>query len=249
MNKKLYFIILPLILVLVFSFGLILYNHNEISKLQNLLEEKTGEIGNLENKLQVANEEIKKLETKEDNLTILVMGDSLIIKSDWVQILDKLLEFNYPNSNYNVIASAQGSERARGGKRRFGYSVAIYKPQVIVFAYGTNDVEGGTIQNFESSMEKMVIQAKDLDAEVFINLIGPINIPDSEHYHEFNNVIRQIAFRNSVTVIDVLTPLSEHPDEYLIDGIHYSYEGSLIVAQTVFDSISKYLDSQINSKD
>jgi len=241
-KRVLKYVILVLVLILISSFSLIFYANNKTSKLEIRLEEKSNEIESLENKLQVVNEEIKKLKAKEDNLTIVVMGDSLIIKSDWVQILDKLLEFNYPNSNYNVIASAQGSERTRGGKGRFGYSVAIYKPQIIVFAYGTNDVKGGTIQDFESSMEKMVIQAKDLDAEVFINLIGPINIPDSEHYYEFNNVIRQIAFRNNVTVIDVLTPLSEHPDEYLIDGVYYSYKGSVIVANTVFKEISKYLD-------
>ncbi|GAI72009.1 unnamed protein product, partial [marine sediment metagenome] len=218
MNKKLYFIILSLILVLVFSFSLIFYNHNEISKLEIQLEEKSNEIGSLENKLQVASEEIKKLKTKEDNLTILVMGDSLIIKSDWVQILDKLLEFNYPNSNYNVITSAKGGERAHKGRERFGYSVAVHKPQIIIIAYGTNDVKGGTIQDFEDSMERIVIQAKDLDAEVFINLIGPINIPDSEHYYEFNGVIRRIAFKHSITVINVLTPLLEYPDEYFIDG-------------------------------
>ncbi len=234
MANKIRYLVLFLILALTFNFGLTF--RAPLKETNERIESLENELEVMRSQIQTANEEIESLKTKE---VILVMGDSLIIKSDWVQILDKLLSFNYPSSNYNVITSAKGGERAHKGRERFGYSVAVHKPQIIVFAYGTNDVRGGNVQDFESSMEKMVIQAKDLGAEVFINLIGPIDIPDSEHYHEFNNVIKQIALRNDVTVIDVLTPLSEHPDEYFIDGVYYNYKGSLIVARAVFDSIKE----------
>ncbi|MBE3114715.1 MAG: hypothetical protein IMZ59_04265, partial [Actinobacteria bacterium] len=73
------------------------------------------------------------------NMTIVAMGDSLIEMSNWVQMLDDLLEANYPYSDYNTIASAKSGEMARGGNARFDSTVAIYNPEIVIIAYGTND--------------------------------------------------------------------------------------------------------------
>ena len=174
------------------------------------------------------------------SMNIVAMGDSLIEMSNWVQMFDDLLEANYPYADYNTIASGKGGEKASGGNARFDSTVAIYNPAIIIIAYGTNDA-GPRVSGFQANMESIVVKAKNLGARVFINLIGPINKPGKEKYIEYNNIIRQIAAKYGVVVIDVLTPLSQNPEEYLIDGMHYSQAGAVVVAHTVFSYISQYL--------
>ena len=176
------------------------------------------------------------------SITIVAMGDSLIARSNWVQMFDGLLEANYPYAEYNTIASAKCGELARGGYARYDSTVGPYKPGIVIIAYGTNDV-GPHYSEFSVSLEGMVIKAKSQGARVFINLIGPIDYPDKENYNEYNNVIRQIAAKHGAVVIDVLTPLSQNPGGYLTDGMHYSSAGASVVAHTVFNYVSHYLGS------
>lgn len=174
------------------------------------------------------------------NMTIVAMGDSLIEMSNWVQMFDGLLEANYPYADYNTIASGKGGEMASGGNARFDSTVAIYDPDIVIIAYGSNDA-GPRVSGFQANMESIIVKAKNSGARVFINLIGPIYRPGKEKYVEYNNIIRQIAAKYGVVVIDVLTPLSQNPEEYLTDGMHYSQAGAVVVAHTVFSYVSRYL--------
>jgi len=174
------------------------------------------------------------------NMTIVAMGDSLIAKSNWVQTFDDLLEANYPYADYNTIASAKGGEMARDGNRRFDSTVAVYNPQIVVIAYGTNDTGPG-VSGFRANLESIVIKSKNLGARVFINLIGPVDWPGKEDYNETNDIIRQVASEHGAVVIDVLTPLSQNPGGYFVDGMHYSSVGASVVAHTVFSYVSQYL--------
>jgi len=129
---------------------------------------------------------------------------------------------------------------ARDGYTRFDSTVAIYNPEIIIVAYGTNDV-GPHVSGFKANLEGIVIKAKNLGARVFINLIGPISYPGKEEYSEYNDIIRRIASKHGAVVIDVLTPLSQNPGAYLVDGMHYSSAGASVVAHTVFSYVSQYL--------
>ena len=174
------------------------------------------------------------------NMTIVAMGDSLIAKSNWVQTFDELLEANYSYADYNTIASAKSGEMARDGNARFDSTVAVHNPEIVIIAYGTNDV-GPRSSGFTANLESIVSKAKSLGARVFINLIGPINWPNKENYPDYNNEIKRIAAKYGAVVIDVLTPLSQNPGGYLSDGIHYSSAGASVVAHTVFSYVSQYL--------
>ncbi len=176
------------------------------------------------------------------NLTIVAMGDSLIEMSNWVQTFDGLLEANYPYAEYNTIASGKGGEMSGGGYERFDSTVSVYHPDIIIIAYGTNDV-GPRYSGFDHNIEGLIIKAKNLGARVFINLIGPIYRSGKEGYPKYNEIIKQIAAKHGVVVIDVMTPLSQNPGEYLVDGMHYSPAGASVVAHTVFSYVSHYLGS------
>ncbi len=176
------------------------------------------------------------------SVTIVAMGDSLIAKSNWVQTFDQLLEANYPYAEYNTIASAKSGELTREGNARFESTVAVHNPDIVIIAYGTNDV-GPRYSGFSVSMEGLIVKAKSLGARVFVNLIGPLNWPEKENYAKYNDTIRQIAAKHGAVVIDVTTPLSQNPGGYLNDGMHYSSAGASVVAHTVYSYVSQYLGS------
>ncbi len=175
------------------------------------------------------------------NMNIVAMGDSLIVKSNWAQTFDELLEANYPYADYNTIVSAKSGELARDGYERFDSTVAVHNPQIIIIAYGTNDAGKPGLSEFRANLEGIVVKSKNLGARVFVNLIGPINYPGKENYSETNDIIKQVASKYGVVVIDVLTPLSQNPGGYFVDGIHYSSAGASVVAHTVFSYVSQYL--------
>jgi len=204
----------------------------------NIITDFKIESDNLETELEQASISVK----RHIYMTIVAMGDSLIAKSDWVQRFDQLMEANYPYADYNTIPSGISGERAPHGFVRFDSTVAIYNPQIIIIAYGTNDTGTG-VNNFSVHLEGIVMKARKLGATVFLNLIGPVYYPGKDSYPKYNNEIIKIANKYSIPVINVLTPLSQNPGHYLYnDGIHYTPEGSAVVAQTVFNSVTQYLD-------
>jgi uncharacterized repeat protein (TIGR01451 family) len=175
-------------------------------------------------------------------MTIVAMGDSLIARSDWVQRFDNIMEANYPRADYNTVGSGRNGEISSQGYYRFDSTVAIHGPQIVILAYGTNDAGAG-LNNFSVHMEGLVNKARNLGATVFINLIGPVNYPGKETWPLYNQKILEIAAKYSLPVIDVLTPLSQNKSKYIYDGIHYTPEGSAVVAQTVFNAVAPYLNS------
>lgn len=174
-------------------------------------------------------------------MTIVAMGDSLIARSDWVQRFDQLLESTFPYADYNTITSGVSGEMSYEGYARFDSTVAIYRPQIIIIAYGTNDAGAG-LTNFSVHLEGLVMKSRNLGATVFLNLIGPVFLPGKNIYPRYNDEIKNIAAKYSLPVIDVLSPLSQDPNQYLYDDVHYTTDGSAVVAQTVFNYVIQYLD-------
>lgn len=174
-------------------------------------------------------------------LNVVVMGDSLIAKSDWVQRLDGKLEAAYPAADYNTVPSAVNGELSFQGLARFDSTVGPLRPQILIIAYGTNDT-GASLSYFKYSIENIVLKAKNIGATVFVNLIGPVSTQGKENWPTYNAAIMEVAAKLGVPVINVTSPLSENMGKYLSDGTHYTSDGSEVVAQTVFNNISQYLN-------
>jgi lysophospholipase L1-like esterase len=172
--------------------------------------------------------------------TIVVMGDSLINMSDWVQRFGTIINSKFPASGYNTIGSAVNGEMAFQGVSRFDSTVASQNPRIIIIAYGTNDI-GSSPDRFQSSMEQLVVKSKNIGATVFFNLVGPIYHSGKQDWPAFNQIIMGIAAKYGIRVIDVSGPLSQNPGVYLIEGMHYSPAGAGVVAQSAFNVVSQYL--------
>jgi len=175
-------------------------------------------------------------------MTIVAMGDSLIAKSDWVQRLDNLLESTYPIADYNTIASGVPGELASQGYYRFDSSVAVHRPQIVIISYGTNDTGTG-LNNFRFHMEGIVNKARNLGETVFLTTVGPVNYPGKDDWPKYNQVVLDMANKYSLPVINIVSPLSQNTRKYIYDGIHYTPEGSALVAQIAFNTITPYLNS------
>ncbi len=171
---------------------------------------------------------------------IVVMGDSLITKSDWTQRLGGLINSSFPGSGYNVIGSGVNQEMSFQGLARFDSTVAPLNPQIIIIAYGTNDV-GSNPGRFQSSIEQLVEKSKRTGAIVFINLVGPIYQSGKGDWPTFNQIIMNVAARYGVPVIDVTNPLNQNPGANLTEGMHYSAAGADIVSRAAYSVISPYL--------
>ncbi|MEI7616529.1 MAG: GDSL-type esterase/lipase family protein, partial [Actinomycetota bacterium] len=177
-------------------------------------------------------------------ITIACLGDSLIAITQWPQILDSLLEATFNHADYNVIASGIRGEMAPGGFNRFDSSIAKYHPQIVVVGYGTNDIGSGT-DKFGYYLSAIVQKAKNINATVFLESLGYINtsaVYGKSDWPDYQKVIYQIGSSYGVPVVDIYTPLSQNPQLYLTDWVHYTPEGSSVVAHAVYNYIVQYLD-------
>jgi len=174
-------------------------------------------------------------------LNVVAMGDSLIAKSDWVQRLDSKLEAAYPAADYNTTASAISGEMSFEGLARYDSTVGPLRPTILIVAYGSNDV-GISASYFSYSIDNIIAKAKGQGATVFINTVGPDSYAGKEDWPRYNDIIRQVANKHGIPVINVTSPLSQNTGKYLYDGLHYSSAGAEVVAQTVFNSIVPYLN-------
>lgn len=177
-------------------------------------------------------------------VTILCIGDSLIARSNWPQILGSMLESAFPRSDYSIIASGVPQETASGGFHRFDSTVAGYNPHIIIIGYGTNDVGGGT-DKFRYYLNGLVEKAKALNATVLLESLGYIDTsiePAKASWPDYQKIIYNIGASNGVPVADLYTPLSRDPQRYVADWVHYTSEGSAVVAQTIFNYVLQYLD-------
>ncbi|HHT78607.1 MAG TPA: DUF4214 domain-containing protein [Actinobacteria bacterium] len=178
--------------------------------------------------------------TSSPGKNIVVMGDSLINKSDWTQRLGGLINSSFPDSGYNVIGSAVNGEMSFQGLARFDSTIAPLNPGIIIIAYGTNDI-GSDPGRFQSSIEQLIEKSKRTGAMVFLNLVGPIYHSGKSSWPVFNQIIMNVAARYGVPVIDVANPLNQNPGENLSEGMHYSSAGADVVSRVAYSAIYRYL--------
>jgi uncharacterized repeat protein (TIGR01451 family) len=183
--------------------------------------------------------------------TVVCMGDSQIVYTNWPAGLDHLLESSYPRAEWNTISSGVAQERAHQGARRFDSTVAPYGPQIVVIGYGTNDV-GADASLFRNGMNDLINKAKGIGATVIVHGIGWIDTNKHElkkAYNSYNSILRDICAKQGVPYVDIAGPMSGDPRRYVSgDGIHWTAEGGNLVASLVFNTLRNYLDAEGNRK-
>ena len=185
-------------------------------------------------------------------INIVCMGDSQIVFTKWPGLLKQYLENYYPFSRFNVISSAYIGEMAEDAIKRFDDDVRIYKPDIIILGYGSNDA-GQEPDLFRYHMDILLKQAASTEALVFVHGIGYIDRewpkwPEKANYTIFNNILEsQLCPEYGAVYVDIYKEMSKDPKIYIEnDGLHYSSKGAELVAQQILKAVLKHLDKNGN---
>jgi len=180
--------------------------------------------------------------------TIVCMGDSQIVVTEWPILLDELLETQYPHAEFNTIQSGVRGETATKAIARFDKDVRPYNPDIIILGYGSNDA-GEDPALFIYHMGILIQQAISTGAKVFVHGIGYIDLTnhlwsEKANYPLFDKLLEdEICPKYGVEYIDIYRLFQAAPDKYMKkDGMHWNEEGASLVAHEVFLYIVKNLD-------
>jgi len=180
------------------------------------------------------------------------LGDSITNITGYPADLQVLLGKNSTvgNFGYNGAAVNFYSDRTYFFSDSYRYA-RNFQPTTIIIMLGTNDARSnldGQILNFTSDYEYMIehiINGTRPFAghpQIFLVMPPPIfennlNLTSTIYTQEIIPAIQQVANSMGLPLIDVYTPLVNHP-EYFPDGVHPNSEGAQIIANTVYNAIT-----------
>ena len=184
--------------------------------------------------------------------TVVCMGDSQIIVSEWPNFLSGLLSQQYEHASFKVIPSGVKAEIATDAIRRFDRDVRSNEPDIIILGYGANDA-GENPALFKYHMDILIRQAISTGAKVFVHGVGYIDTSitkweDKSNYIDFDEILKdELCPKYGVTYVDIYSLMSEEPQKYFQDdGIHWNEQGADLVSREVFKAIAGELDRDGN---
>jgi lysophospholipase L1-like esterase len=179
---------------------------------------------------------------------IACLGDSITNMTDYPADLHALLgskstvgDFGYDGAAVNFYAERTylGSEPYRNAR--------AFKPTTVVMILGTNDARTYPylqIDRFLGDYKRLIQRIENFSGKPKIFLALPpavfentLNISISTFTQEIIPRIQQVASDLNLPVIDVYSPLANHP-EYFTDGVHPNAEGAQIIANTIYKAIT-----------
>jgi len=179
---------------------------------------------------------------------IVCMGDSLTYMTGYPEILEGLLEKEFPHAEFNVITSGINGEMANQAIRRFDRDIRIHNPDIIILGYGANDA-GEEIEYYRYFMDVLIKQATSTGAKVFVFGVGYIDLTVSKwigkaNYTDFNKMLeKEICPKNGAVYIDLFSEMSKNPRKYLKpDGMHWNEEGTDLAVNIIIRTLVDYMD-------
>ena len=180
--------------------------------------------------------------------TVVCMGDSQVVLSKWPEILDELLERQYPHAEFNTIASGVKGEMATNAIKRFDKDVRLHNPDIIILGYGDNDA-GEETSLYRYHMGILIRQAISTGAKVFVHGVGFIDTSLAKwagkaNYTVFNDILKNnLCPQYGAVYIDLYSIMSKEPEKYIkADGMHWNKTGAELAANEIFKTMTKYLD-------
>jgi acyl-CoA thioesterase I len=122
----------------------------------------------------------------------------------------------------------------------------VFQPNIVIILLGTNDARQDVypyIDTFVSDYKLLIskFQALESNPKIYLALPPPIfnntiGISTSHLADEVIPRIRQVANETGLPLIDIYTPMLNHP-EYFVDGVHPNDDGARVIAETVYRGI------------
>ncbi|MGD0994561.1 MAG: GDSL-type esterase/lipase family protein [Candidatus Bathyarchaeia archaeon] len=123
----------------------------------------------------------------------------------------------------------------------------IFEPTIVIIMLGTNDARTDTYQkinNFVADYERIINSIQALNSKPQIFLVEPppifnntLNLNGTSFAKGVIPRIEQVASTLGLPIINVYTPLINHP-EYFPDGVHPNSEGAQIIANIIYKAIN-----------
>ena len=127
-----------------------------------------------------------------------------------------------------------------------------YNPDIAIVMLGTNDTKNINWDNygseFSADMQQMIDELKALPSNPTVMLCTPIQsyktevsknwqIRDSVMTNEIIPIIKKLAKKNKLTLINLNPVVQMNKEEMMADGVHPTPKGAAKMAKTVAESI------------
>ena len=158
----------------------------------------------------------------------------------------------YPSQTITVVNDGVPGELAtEGGLARLPMEINDRRPQVLLLMEGTNDLLGRTPDRVAQALDGMVSDAHQRGVVVFIATLPPARTgtrpTQAARISVLNELIKQIALKDNVHLVDVYAPLAANMSLIGQDDLHPTPEGYEVMAQTWFNAIVSVLDPSVAS--
>jgi len=196
------------------------------------------------------------LETQRRHSTpirVACIGDSLTFWTQYPNDLWMLLGSNYSVVNFGVGGA---TVTVNSGKPYINESVfqdaKDFKPDIVIMMLGTNDANPALKPNtssFVKNYAQLIDEFQQLESKPKVWIVKPppvFNNGTGLSTENFDTyiipAIEQVASKTNLPLVDVYTPLLDH-SEYFKDGVHLNNEGSLVVANIIYNALILQLNS------
>lgn len=165
-------------------------------------------------------------------------------------VLGRLLGEKYWVKNFGVSAHTMLNKGDHPYMRHPAYlDCKDFNPDIVVIKLGTNDSKSHNWKHkdeYMKDMQQMLDELKALPSEPEIYLAYPakalkpsFDISDSVIVNDIKPMIRKMAKKNKLEIIDLYAPFEGRNDLMQRDGIHPNAEGAKVMAETVKAALLK----------
>jgi acyl-CoA thioesterase-1 len=176
------------------------------------------------------------------------LGDSITSMTGYPEELQTLLGNGSVVGNFGVSSATVNLNSNRPYYYDLAYRDARnFLPTTVIIMLGTNDARTDNylkISNFTANYERMLNRTQRWNSTQQIFLVIPP--PIFENTLDLNSTsyaegviprIKQLAIDLDLPIIDVYTPLVNHPEDFY-DGVHPNSEGVRIIVNTIYQAIT-----------
>lgn len=184
---------------------------------------------------------------KDNAVRVACVGDSITAGTEYPVDLWQLLGPNYVVGNFGIGGATVALGTHSSWINETGFEVAKqFQPEIVVITLGTNDAnsdynETSALFNEDYTLLITEFQALVSKPKIFLVLPPPIfgndaNLSQSLFKQHVIPSIRQVAIQTGLQLVDVYTPLIDHP-EYFADGVHPDVDGAHKIAEIIYAAV------------
>jgi acyl-CoA thioesterase I len=181
-------------------------------------------------------------------IRVACVGDSITEGFLYPEELWMLLGINYTVGNFGAGGTTISlSSQTPYMNEPVFQEAKEFKPNIVIIMLGANDANPENekyIANFVKDYMKLIDAFQTLPSKPHVWVVKPPPVVGngtglSTEFFEENVIpsIEQVAKDANLPLIDVHAAFFNHLD-YFWDGVHPNYEGSKLIAQTVYDALT-----------